>query len=65
MSVYSAHSTRGASTSAAASKVPVDTILRTAGWKKECTFWKFYKKPITNDSSFSKAILSLTKNVNT
>ena len=44
MSVYSAHSTRGASTSAAASKVPVDTILRTAGWKKECTFQKFYKK---------------------
>ena len=34
MSVYSAHSTRGASTSAAASKVPVDTILRNAGWKK-------------------------------
>ena len=65
MSVYSAHSTRGVSTSAAASKVPVDTILRTAGWKKECTFRKFYKKPITNDSSFSHAILSLTQNVNT
>ena len=64
MPVYLVHSTRGASTSAAANKVPVDTILRTTGWKKECTFRKFYRKPITNDSSFSHAILSLTQNLN-
>ena len=42
MNIYSAHSTRGASTSAVATRVPIDTIMKTAGWKKECTFRKFY-----------------------
>ena len=33
--IYSAHSTRGASTSAVATRVPIDTVMKTAGWKKE------------------------------
>ena len=59
MSIFSAHSTRGASASAAINRVPIDTVMRTAGWKRECTFRTFYNKPITNDGSYGTAILSL------
>jgi len=52
------HSTRSASTSAVVGRVPIDTILRTAGWTKDCVFRKFYKRNITNDSSFSTAVLN-------
>lgn len=58
MSVFTPHSTRGAATSAAITKVPIDTVIKTAGWTRDCTFRKFYKKPITNDSSFSHALLN-------
>jgi len=56
--VYTAHSTRTASTSAAShSQVPVDDILKTAGWAKENTFRLFYNKPIIHEDVFAKAIL--------
>ena len=46
-SVYKAHSTRAAATSAAKGKqVPIDTILSAAGWSSESTFARFYDKPI-------------------
>ena len=46
-SVFKAHSTRAASTSAAAvSKIPLSTIMDNAGWSNASTFGKFYKKPI-------------------
>ena len=58
LDIFSPHSTRSASTSAVVSKVPIDTIMRTAGWKSSCTFRKHYKRLVTNDSSFSHEILS-------
>ena len=61
MNVFCPHSTRSASTSAAVGRVPIETILRTAGWTKDCTFRKFYKRPITNSSAFSDAILGLAE----
>lgn len=57
MKIFSPHSTRGASTSAAAARVPIDTVLRTAGWKTDCVFRKFYNRKVTNNSEFSKSIL--------
>ena len=57
LSLYTPHSTRSASTSATANKVPIDTIIKTAGWSNDCTFRKFYKRPVSNDASFSNAIL--------
>ena len=43
---YGAHSTRSASTTAAFVRgVPVDTLMRAAGWSSESTFTRFYKKP--------------------
>ena len=58
LALFTPHSTRSASTSAVVNRVPIDTIIKTAGWSRDCTFRKFYKKPITNDASFSNAILS-------
>ena len=54
---YSSHSTRSASTSAAAAaSVDITTIMKAAKWSNSCTFTKHYKKPIA-DNSFSTAIL--------
>lgn len=51
-SVYKAHSTRAAATSAAKEKqVPVDTILSAAGWSSESTFARFYDKPIQDTAA--------------
>ena len=60
LSLFTPHSTRSASTSAVVNKVPIDTIIKTAGWSRDCTFRKFYNRPITNDGSFSNSILSLS-----
>ena len=44
---FNAYSARHASTSAAArSRVPVDSILKSAGWSRETTFSRFYKRPL-------------------
>ena len=56
---FSAHSTRGASTSQAARRnVPLGTILKTAGWTNECTFAKFYKRPVQNVEAYAQAVLT-------
>lgn len=57
-SIFKPHSTRSASASEAIKNVSVDTVIRTAGWTKENTFRKFYKRPVTIDSSYSNAVLS-------
>ena len=59
ISIFKPHSCRAASVSHANKVgVPLATILRTAGWSSDCTFRKFYNKPITNDTSFAEAVLS-------
>ncbi|VDH89896.1 Hypothetical predicted protein [Mytilus galloprovincialis] len=57
MTIFTPHSTRGAATSYVSGRIPIATILRTAGWRKDSVFRKFYQRPITNDSSFSNEIL--------
>jgi len=47
MTVFTPHSTRGASTSAMArSGIPLKTIMQTAGWTNEHTFAVFYNRPL-------------------
>lgn len=58
MTIFSPHSTRGACTSYVSGKIPIDTILRTAGWRKDSVFRKHYKRPTTNDSTFSNEVLN-------
>ena len=58
LSVFSPHSIRGAATSAAAAnKVPLATILKTAGWSQENTFRAFYHRPVTRDHRFVEGVL--------
>ena len=47
ISMFKAHSTRAASTSAAAaSNIPLSTIMASAGWSNADTFSKFYNKSV-------------------
>ncbi len=57
MSIFSPHSTRSAACSAAATVVPIDTVLRTAGWSSENTFRKFYNRQVATDGKFGEAVL--------
>ncbi|XP_018576400.1 uncharacterized protein LOC108914952 [Anoplophora glabripennis] len=60
-SKFRPHSTRHASTSAALRHgVSLETICRTAGWNTATTFGKFYNRPISDRTSFAKAILNLS-----
>ena len=55
---FGAHSCRAASTSLAAEKgVPMDTIMKAAGWSSENTYTKYYSKLITKHS-YSATILN-------
>ena len=56
---YKPHSTRSASTSAAAAtSTPLDTILKTAGWTSASTFAKYYHKRVEQSNSYSDNVLS-------
>lgn len=58
-SCFIPHSRHSALCSAAvSSNVPINTILQTAGWKQDNVFRKFYNRPVSNDDSFNKSILS-------
>ena len=48
--LFSAHGTRSASTSAAACRgLPIDVIMKAAGWSAASAFTRFYKKtPMLN-----------------
>ena len=61
--VFSAHSTRSASTSWAASKgVPINDILQAANWSSQTTFEQYYFHP-TTPTTFARTILqSATEN---
>ena len=60
-SIYTPHSLRSASTSSARSRnVPINTILETAGWKKDNTFRKFYSKEISNAGLFGETLQANT-----
>ena len=52
--LFGAHSTRSASVSAA--KVPLATLLRTAGWSSDSTFRRHYNKPVWDGPAFAASI---------
>lgn len=53
---FKCHSIRSAATSKALAFVPIDNILKVAGWSKSNTFQRFYNKPII-DNAFAAAVL--------
>ena len=55
---FGAHSTRAASTSAAAKEgTPLEVILESAGWSNCGAFDKFYQKPINAPFNFGSVLL--------
>ena len=57
--VFRPHSVRVAAASKAHSKaVPIQEILQTAGWSNAGTYYKFYKKPIQEQTSFAESVLT-------
>ena len=58
INIFKAHSTRGASASAAAGKgVTTNDILQAADWSSELVFRRFYYRPVHN-TSFGRSVLS-------
>ena len=56
-SVFGAHSTRGASSSAAArGGVMTEDILKAANWSLESVFQKFYHKTV-NKAAYGRAVI--------
>ena len=57
-SIFSAHSVRGASSSAAASTgISTAEILKAANWSSESVFQRFYYRS-TDNPSYGRAVLS-------
>ena len=52
MSIFKPHSTRSASTSKVVSRLPLQTILKTAGWSRASTFRKYYEKRVDTKFDF-------------
>ena len=60
INTFTAHSTRGTSTLAAAdSGITTSDILKAASWSTESVFRKFYYQP-THDASYGSTVLSST-----
>ena len=63
-SCYGAHSTRSATTSAASTtNLPIDIIMKAAGWTNATTFQRFYNKPIEQSPNLGEHLLSLYQSV--
>lgn len=62
-SIFSGHSTRSASSSAAfAAGCPIDIIMTKAGWSSAETFAAHYQKPILNVSMYNEFLLKTSLN---
>ena len=58
IALFGAHSVKSAVTSKAKAKaVPIQDIMKTAGWSQESTFTKFYHKKVVKDDAFQSAVL--------
>lgn len=56
--IYKAHSTRSAATTAALKyKVPLDSVLKTAGWSNVGTFARFNNKRVLDNSQFGTSLM--------
>ena len=56
---FELHSIRAESTSAASQvRVPLATILHTAGWSNQCTFALYYQKGVHKQGDYATRILN-------
>ena len=57
LAIFTPHTVRAASTSAAfRAKIPLLSILETAGWSKDNTFRKYYQKPVNDGKALDEVI---------
>ena len=57
--MFGAHSVRSAATSTACyNNVPISDILKAAGWTRENTFAKYYRKPVEKEDRFQQGVLT-------
>ena len=55
---YKAHSVRAAATSKASNdNIPVQDIMKLAGWTQQSTFARYYKKKVLKTTDTASAIL--------
>ena len=57
MTVLTPHLTRSDSTSKGATKVPIETVLKTEGWRSMRTFVIYFNKQIDNPEMFATSIV--------
>ena len=58
--LFGPYSTRSASVSKASKlNIPIEQIMKTAGWARESTFAKFYHKKVMPGKSYSDTLLNL------
>ena len=57
MTIFTPDSTRSASTSKAATKVPIETVLKTGDWRSMRTFANYYNKQIDDSQMFETSIV--------
>ena len=60
MTIFTPHSTRSASTCKAATKAPIETVLRTEGWRSIRTFANYYNKQIDDSEMFATSQSAFT-----
>ena len=56
MSIFTPHSTKSTAISRAATRTPIDTVLKTGGWRSMRTFAKHYNKDIISEENFTNSI---------
>ncbi|CAB4019063.1 Gag-Pro-Pol poly [Paramuricea clavata] len=60
VTIFKPHSTRSAATSKATQAcVPIQDILKQAGWSNHRKFDRFYNKPVRKESSFAESVLKV------
>ena len=57
MTIFTRHSIRSASTSKAVTKVPIEPVLKTGGWRSMRTFANYYNKQIDNSKIATSIIM--------
>ena len=56
MSIFMPHSTKSTSISWAATRTPIDTVLKTGGWRSMRAFANHYNKDIIFEENFTNSI---------
>ena len=57
ITIFTPHSTRSALTNKATTKVPIETVLKTGGWRSMRMLANYYNKQIDNSEIFATGIV--------